>query len=158
MKSYLFNVNDKDYNVEILNVENGYAQVSVNNEVISILIKQGGITAEAPLSTVSVPTSTPASAPAPSAAESKPKPVKPTNLPSDGGRVISKLTAPLPGILFGVKVKVGDRVKTNQPILIIEAMKMENTIVSDCDGVVLSINRAVGEAVLQDDVLVEFGA
>ncbi len=155
MKSYLFNVNDKDYNVEILSVENGYAQVIVNNEVISILIKQGGITAETPFPTVSVPTSSTTSTPV---ADSKPKPVKPTNLPSDGGRVISKLTAPLPGILFGVKVKVGDRVKTNQPIIIIEAMKMENTIVSDCDGVVLSINRAVGEAVLQDEVLVEFGA
>ena len=41
MKKYIFNVDNQDFNVEILNIENGYAQVSVNNEIVNIKIKQG---------------------------------------------------------------------------------------------------------------------
>lgn len=151
MKKYIFNVDNQDFNVEIMSIENGYAQVNVNNELINIQIKQGEpVSAPAPV--VSAPVSAPVvSAPAPAPVqESKAAPVS-------NGKVVSNLCAPLPGILIGLKVKVGDRVKINQDILVLEAMKMENNITSECDGVVLSINRTIGEAVLQGDVLIEFG-
>lgn len=153
MKKYIFNVNDQDYNVEILSVENGYAQVKVNNEVINIQIKQGEpVSAPASAPVASAPVAAPAvSTPAPAPVQES-KPASASN-----GKVVSTLTAPLPGILIGLKVKVGDRVKVNQDILVLEAMKMENNITSECDGVVLSINRNIGEAVLQGDVLIEFG-
>jgi glutaconyl-CoA/methylmalonyl-CoA decarboxylase subunit gamma len=149
MKKYIFNVDNQDFNVEIMSIENGYAQVNVNNELINIQIKQGE-PVSAPAPAVSAPVAAPVvSAPAP-VQESKPAPVS-------NGKVVSTLCAPLPGILIGLKVKVGDRVKINQDILVLEAMKMENNITSECDGVVLSISRTIGEAVLQGDVLVEFG-
>jgi len=37
-------------------------------------------------------------------------------------------------------------------------MKMENIVTSECDGVVLSIKANIGQAVMQDDILIEFGA
>lgn len=67
-----------------------------------------------------------------------------------------KVKAPLPGSIFKLKVAVGDTVKRGDVLLIMEAMKMENNIMSEKDGVVKSIKVAVGDAVLQEDVLLEF--
>jgi biotin carboxyl carrier protein len=66
-----------------------------------------------------------------------------------------KVKAPLSGSIFKLKVAVGDTVKRGDVLLIMEAMKMENNIMSEKDGVVKSIKVAVGDAVLQEDVLLE---
>ena len=50
-------------------------------------------------------------------------------------------------------VNVGDTVKVNQPVLILEAMKMESEIVAEQDGVVASINVAKGDMVNPGDTL-----
>jgi biotin carboxyl carrier protein len=54
-----------------------------------------------------------------------------------------------------MKVKEGDDVKKGQVILIMEAMKMENNILAEIDGVVTKIHVAEGATVLQGDVLAE---
>ena len=59
----------------------------------------------------------------------------------------SGIKSPLPGVILEIKVKEGDAVKRGQTLLVLEAMKMENDIVSDRDGVVASINVTKGEAV-----------
>ncbi len=63
--------------------------------------------------------------------------------------------APLPGSIFKLNIEVGDAVKKGDVLLIMEAMKMENNIMSEKDGVVKSIKVKIGDAVLQDDVLLE---
>ena len=68
---------------------------------------------------------------------------------------ISKVTAPLPGSIFKLNVAVGDSVKKGDVLLIMEAMKMENNILSEKDGVVKSVKIAVGDTVLQEDLLME---
>jgi len=157
MKKYVFNVDNQDFNIEILSIENGYAQVSVNNEVINIRIKQGEtnfnpavVVDSKPASVTSVKTEAPSEV-----VEFAPAP---TPQAEAGGKVVATLKSPLPGILMSLKVKVGDRVKINDELLVLDAMKMENLITSECDGVVLSIKAAIGQAVMQDDVLIEFGA
>lgn len=65
------------------------------------------------------------------------------------------MDAPLPGTIFKVLVKDGDAVKKGQTILILEAMKMENNILAEKDGVINKIHIAEGDAVLQGDILVE---
>jgi len=57
------------------------------------------------------------------------------------------LTAPMPGTIISVQVKVGDRVEKNQPLLILEAMKMEHTISASEDGTVTEILYQQGELV-----------
>ena len=59
----------------------------------------------------------------------------------------------MPGKIVDVKVNVGDAVKVNQPVLILEAMKMESEIVAEQDGVVASINVAKGDMVNPGDTL-----
>ena len=63
--------------------------------------------------------------------------------------------APLPGRVIEIPVKVGDAVKKGQPVVILEAMKMENSITSDYNGVVKQILVAVGDAVPANAVMVE---
>lgn len=69
----------------------------------------------------------------------------------------NKVTAPLPGRIMDVMVKVGDRVKKGQDVAVIEAMKMENSIASEFDGTVTKINVQTGDTVSENDSLMEIG-
>ena len=53
----------------------------------------------------------------------------------------------MPGNILSVNVAAGDTVKRGQVLLILEAMKMENEIMSPCDGVIASVNTSKGSAV-----------
>jgi biotin carboxyl carrier protein len=67
----------------------------------------------------------------------------------------STLEAPLPGRVVKIAVAVGDMVRERQPLVIVEAMKIETAITAPRDGVVATIRCAVGEAVSGGQVLVE---
>jgi 3-methylcrotonyl-CoA carboxylase alpha subunit len=64
------------------------------------------------------------------------------------------LAAPMPRTVIQVMVAAGARVKKGQPLLILEAMKMEHTISAPADGVVKEINFAAGEQVLEGAELI----
>ena len=65
------------------------------------------------------------------------------------------VTAPLPGRIISIDVKVGDEVKAGQEVLVLEAMKMENSVTTDYAGKVKQILVEVGENVATDTVLIE---
>ena len=65
------------------------------------------------------------------------------------------VNAPLPGRILEIKVKVGDSVKAGQEIAVLEAMKMENSIVSDYAGTVKQILVKTGDNVQTDAALIE---
>ena len=67
-----------------------------------------------------------------------------------------KLVAPLPGTVIEVFIKPGDEVEAGQVILIIEAMKMKNSIRSTKDGIVAKVMVSAGETVAHKQTLVEF--
>lgn len=83
-----------------------------------------------------------AAAPAPAAAPAK----------AAQGNI--SVTAPMPGKVLAVKVNVGDSVQSGAPVLVLEAMKMENDIVAPKDGKVVAINVKVGDSVEPGAVLV----
>ena len=64
-----------------------------------------------------------------------------------------KITAPMPGKIIDTKKKPGDSVKKGDPIIILEAMKMENEICAGQDGVIASIEVAAGDSVENGEVL-----
>lgn len=64
--------------------------------------------------------------------------------------------APLQGKLSSVSVKVGQKVEENEPLFIVEAMKMETTIAAPKDGKVKAVYLTQGVMVDQDDLVVEF--
>ena len=65
------------------------------------------------------------------------------------------MTAPLPGKIIALKVKVGDKVKAGQEVVILEAMKMENSITSDVAGTIKQILVQEGDNVATDAILVQ---
>ena len=64
------------------------------------------------------------------------------------------LTAPMPGKIIAVQVKAGDKVKRGEPLLVMEAMKMEHTISAPSDGTVKDVFFSVGEQVADAAVLI----
>lgn len=71
---------------------------------------------------------------------------------------ITKLTdiiAPMPGLILDIMVKEGDTLTEGDSILILEAMKMENVLKAEGDGVVKSINCCIGDTVDKGQVMIE---
>lgn len=62
---------------------------------------------------------------------------------------------PLPGNIMSIMVKVGDKIAIGDKLLMYEAMKMENVLTAEKAGVVSSISVNVGDAVLQEAVLMQ---
>lgn len=94
----------------------------------------------APAAPVAAAAATPAAPAAPSA-------------PADANAV----SAPLPGTVIDVKVKVGDAVKKGQVLVLIEAMKMENEVVAPNDGTVSAVHTSKGASVSTGSPLVSLG-
>ncbi len=67
---------------------------------------------------------------------------------------LTEITAPLPGIIVDLKVKVGDTVHEGDELAVLEAMKMENSIESPHSGTVRSVNISVGESVSEGKLLI----
>ena len=66
-----------------------------------------------------------------------------------------RLTAPMPGKLIALLVKVGEAVKRGQALAVMEAMKMEHTISAPRDGTVTALRYAVGDQVSEGGELLE---
>lgn len=107
--------------------------ITVNGNVYNVTVEEG--------QTSSAPAAAPVAAPkaAPAAA---PKAAAPA---ASAGSV--KVTAGAAGKVFKVEASVGQAVKAGDPVIILEAMKMEIPVVAPQDGTVASIDVAVGDAV-----------
>lgn len=69
---------------------------------------------------------------------------------------VREIKAPMPGLVLNIMVKPGDVLKKNDPVLVLEAMKMENLIKAPGDAVVSSIQAVQGKAVEKGQILVSF--
>lgn len=67
------------------------------------------------------------------------------------------IPSPMPGTILKVLVAVGDQVTENQPLLILEAMKMENEIVVSSAGTITAIHVVPGQVVNPGDGLITIG-
>lgn len=122
--------------------------ITINGKSYEVGVEEVGATASVapatPVQNISAapaaPKAAPAAAPAPKAT------------PANGEKVVS----PFPGLIKNLLVADGATVKKDQPILVLEAMKMDNYITSPCDGVV-SFCVAKGANVESDTVLAVIG-
>ena len=76
----------------------------------------------------------------------------------DAGAPEGQLSAPMPGKVIALLVEAGAKVRKGQPMLVMEAMKMEHTIAAPADGTVQRLPFAVGDQVAEGALLVEFVA
>mgnify|MGYP003542628177 FL=1 len=142
MKEYKYKINGNLYNVVIGDIEENIAHVEVNGTHYTVEMEKKPKAAPAP-KPVARPVAKPAAAPVAAPA------AKPAAASAKSG-----VKSPLPGVILDIKVNVGDEVKKGQTIIILEAMKMENSINADKDGKVAAINVSKGESVLEGTDLV----
>ncbi len=69
---------------------------------------------------------------------------------------VNTVKAPMPGLIIDLRVKAGDTVKTGDPLLVLEAMKMENIIKAHGDGVIKQVKIKKGDSVEKNQVLIDF--
>lgn len=69
---------------------------------------------------------------------------------------ISEVKAPMPGVILKILVNEGDEVKESTPLLVLEAMKMENIIKSPVEGSIKAIHIKDGDSVEKNHKLIEF--
>ena len=160
MKQYNFKINGNEYNVTINSVDGNVADVTVvasykvelGNGMAPVPVQAAPVqqTAQAPVQTAPAAAPAPAPAPAPQAAPA----AAPAPAATGAGKAV---TAPLPGNIVGISVKVGDTVKAGQQVAVLEAMKMENTIESPVAGTVTAIHVNVGDSVPADAPIVTIG-
>ena len=141
MKEYKYKINGNLYNVVIGDIEDNIAHVEVNGTHYTVEMEKKPKAAPAPKPVVR-PVAKPVAAPA----------AAPVAKPAASAK--SGVKSPLPGVILDIKVNVGDEVKKGQTVIILEAMKMENSINADKDGKVTAINVSKGESVLEGTDLV----
>jgi biotin carboxyl carrier protein len=69
---------------------------------------------------------------------------------------LNVVKAPMPGLIIDLRVKVGDVVKPGDPLLVLEAMKMENIIKAHGEGTVKQVKIKKGDSVEKNQLLIEF--
>lgn len=117
--------------------------VTVNGVTYEVLVEE--------TDSASAPTAAPAPASAPAAPKAAPKAAP------AGSQGSIKVTAPMPGTILKMNVKVGDTVKPNDLVCVLEAMKMENEIFAKEGGTVKSVDAPQGASVNSGDVIVTLG-
>lgn len=95
--------------------------------------------------------SVPAAAPTSRAPSAPPTPAAPTETAPAEGEVAVK--SPMPGILVSLSASEGDRVEEGAPLLVLEAMKMQNAIPAPAGGVITSLPVPIGTQVVREQTL-----
>ena len=151
MKDYSLKINGQNYTVQIdeVNDASTVAHVVVNGTAYEVEI-EGAKTSAASRPQV-VPAPKEANSAMITPATASPSPRIAPSAPSSGYAV----KCPLPGTVLSVKVQVGDKVASGQTLVVLEAMKMENSITTDYAGTVKQILVAEGQTVATDAVLME---
>lgn len=141
MKQFIYRINGQDYIVAVNKLENSIAQVAVNgsNYEVELVNNEEEVTF----------TANPVAKPAAAAPKKTVTASAPVNKPAAGGSGAGAVKSPLPGIIVGVSVSVGDSVKKGQTVAVLEAMKMENSINAPKDGTVTSISVNPGDSILE---------
>jgi len=129
---YEIKVENMNLEIEVGELTGGTAQITVNGKPYKITIENRDIL------TAPVQTSPPAAG---------------TAAHAGAGSIV----APIPGLILDIMVKVGDRVEAGDTVVIMEAMKMENNLVTDTTGIVREINVQKGARVNTGDLIMIIG-
>ena len=139
MKKNNYTINGKSYQVTVNKIEDSIAEVEVNGTLYQVNIDQPAHKQDTPAK----PHPLPVVAAAP-----------PAQPPKEKTALGCIVRSPLPGVIISIDCKVGDVIKKGQKLLVLEAMKMENTIPAERDGVVSEIKVNTGDTVSESADLV----
>lgn len=140
MKEYKITLEGKEFEVKVKDIQPQLVVVEIDGKEYMVGVERKSPVTTEPLEVKPV-----------KSVQSQPKTVMRSSGAGD------ELTSPLPGVVLDIKVQVGDEVKVGQPVMILEAMKMENEIKADRDGKVEKILVKKGESVLEGTPLMKIG-
>ncbi len=144
-KKYNLVINNQNFEVEILNESNGIFQVNVNGSVVEVKDTSSQPVIISNQETISQPSKIKSS----EVQENKTS-VDSVNVDKSG-----QIKAMMPGKVLEILINIGDEVSNGTPLLVIESMKMENTINSSLSGKVSNILVKVDDSVQYDQVMIE---
>lgn len=144
MKQYEITLGGHTFRVRLLSDPlQEQVEVEVNGEALTVAVKDA------------------AKAAAASSAEDEK--LLPTPLPPPAGQPVQQVapsgkavTAPLPGVIKSIAIRPGQQVSRGDPLLVIEAMKMDNVLRASREGIVETIHTAPGRQVAYGDLLLEY--
>ena len=140
MKKYKLSINKKEYNTRIIDYKANKAIVKVNghNYEVKITPEKKSITR---------------------IVRSKKESPNLDVLSSEGKKPVAAtpgtVVSPIPGLVLAIKVKIGDKVKTGDTIIVLEAMKMESDIASTATGTVKKIHVKEQQSIQESDPIIE---
>ncbi len=137
MKNFKFLIKGKKYDVNVISLDGNVAKLKVNDEDYVVEIERAVKPNKTPIVVRS----------------SVKEPHKEIEKKTGGPK--TEIKSPLPGIIVKLFVKTGEQVSKNQKLFSLEAMKMENEIKAERDGVIAGIKVTEGQSVLQDEVIME---
>lgn len=136
-RKFLITVNGKSYEVEVEEITNGKQSKNISTSKTSVVeqpVQQQAFSSPQPTSSISA------------------QPKEPPKKEIQGKEEV--VQAPMSGVIVDIKVKEGQAVKNGDLLLVLEAMKMENNILSPCGGVVKNISVTKGENVETDQPMI----
>jgi biotin carboxyl carrier protein len=138
MRAFKFNIKGQDYNVEIKRFNQNIAEVEVNGSLYQVELMQEQRQSKTPILV-------------------RPEPAIPKSAHKFKKKISGsyEVKTPLPGNIMHVFVKENDEIKRGDKLVMYEAMKMENTIYAEKDGIVSKIKIKAGDTILEGDVLME---
>lgn len=139
MKEYKYTIDGKEYKVEIGDIVDNVADVTVNGEAFKVEMEP-----EAEPEKKKVVLGNPT---AESSDDSSATPTANVN-------TANAVKAPLPGVITSIEVQVGQQVNAGDTVVVLEAMKMANNIEAEKSGIVTAICVKQGENVMEDAPLV----
>lgn len=171
MRRYTVRVQDKEYIIDVDDLEANRFRVILNNQAYEVNLSAAQDLAEASISPAIVPerghsrdevvierpteSYTPPDPAVMERTKNVPSPaLPPAPVAANGAR--NDLIAPMPGTILAVDVKPGDRVTHGQKLMTLEAMKMKNAIKSPRDGVIGKVLVEAGQTVRYGDALICF--
>jgi len=138
MRAFKFNIKGQDYNVEIKRFNQNIAEVEVNGSLYQVELMQEQRQSKTPILV-------------------RPEPAIPKSAHKFKKKISGsyEVKTPLPGNIMHVFVKENDEIKRGDKLVMYEAMKMENTIYAEKDGIVSKIKIKAGDTIFEGDVLME---
>ena len=142
-RNYKITVAGQTYDVEVGDVSSSPVEVIVDGISYTVELPEAapGIARSTTPSIASAPPSL------------TPRPLARPAVPTAGGDGVVR--APMPGRIISVGVSVGDSVASGQPVIVLESMKMENTITAPIAGTVSAVHVSAGDSVQHGQSLTE---
>jgi biotin carboxyl carrier protein len=137
MKNFKFAIDGKEYDVEVLSLAGTIAKLKVNGIDYNVEIQKETKVNKTPI-VVRSPIREPQK-----------------DIEKKTGGPKTEVKSPLPGIIVKIFVSVGESVQKNQRLFSLEAMKMENEIKAERDGIIAGIKVIPGQSALQDEIILE---